>query len=291
MCSRLLNLLVITALLAAGVTPPMLGADQAAISPVQPASPGYRGYVEIPWTPTVCSQGNYFLTDPCTGGVTLLQPSGLGFDRYLCQYVDLSGPDVGVECPVIDPIVVTPGQAPCPIPPATLTVSGGATAQTLWSHVICAASYDLIRGDLLQLSETAASVDLGSVTCLANDLPEPHFYVVQGPQRPVRGHHLRPLERRKGEAGRVGRLSALTAPPEPRTELHATRQAREPIRRGGPPRRCRTPLRPESGHSGEPTCEDRGSVHPRSRADRFEMRSKNRTRSAGSHKTCIFNVL
>ena len=57
----------------------------------------YRGYVELPWTPTVCQQESHFLTDPCTGEPQwLLDDRGaINMDPYLCKYVAVDGPDVG----------------------------------------------------------------------------------------------------------------------------------------------------------------------------------------------------
>jgi hypothetical protein len=48
---------------------------------------------------------------------------------------------------------------------------GGSVAS--WSPVLGATSYDLVRGDVAQLGESAAGVALGAVTCLLDDAAEP----------------------------------------------------------------------------------------------------------------------
>src|SRR4029453_348155 len=63
-----------------------------------------RGYVEVPYTPTVCLQESHFLIDPCTGYLNLLLESAtLDLDPFACNPVVVDGPDIGITCPVIRP--------------------------------------------------------------------------------------------------------------------------------------------------------------------------------------------
>src|SRR5438034_8872660 len=81
------------------------------------SSAAYRGYVELPWTPSTCTQESHFLTDPCTGNPQwLLDDRGvIDMDNFLCKYVAVDGPDVGIECLVTAPTSVILAQPPCPI--------------------------------------------------------------------------------------------------------------------------------------------------------------------------------
>ena len=146
----------------------------------------FRGYVELPWTPTFCMQESHFLTDPCTGDPqwVLDDRGAINMDPYLCQYVAVDGPDVGIECQVIAPLSVLASQPPCPIPFQELWISAENPPRVNWNHVTCAVSHDVIRGDLPRPTPGAPLVDLGRVTCLANDLPQATWWYVTGPADP-----------------------------------------------------------------------------------------------------------
>jgi hypothetical protein len=143
----------------------------------------YQGYVERPWTPTFCLQESHFLTDPCTGDPQwLLDDRGaIDMDPYLCKYVAVDGPDVGVECQVIAPVSVLVSQPPCPITFTGLWISAETPPRVNWNHVTCAVSHDVIRGDLPGPTPGGSIIDLGRVTCLANDFPQADWWYVSGP--------------------------------------------------------------------------------------------------------------
>jgi len=146
----------------------------------------YRGYVELPWTPTVCLQESHFLTDPCTGDPQwLLDDRGaIDMDPYLCKYVAVDGPDVGIECQVIAPQSVLASQPPCPIPFTGLWISAETPPRVNWDHVTCAVFHDVIRGELPGPTPVGSLIDLGRVTCLANDIPQAAWWYVSGPVDP-----------------------------------------------------------------------------------------------------------
>lgn len=152
-----------------------------------PSSAGYRGYVERPWTPTTCQQETHFLTDPCTGNAQWLltdQYGGIPMDPYLCTYVDVDGPDVGVECTVIQPMSVSAAQPPCPITFRSLWIDAATPPRLDWYRVPCAGAYDVIRGTLPGPASDGSRINLGPVTCLANDFPQIDFWYVSGPVDP-----------------------------------------------------------------------------------------------------------
>jgi hypothetical protein len=141
-----------------------------------------RGYVEFPYTPTICQQESHFLTDPCTGALALADDDqGIDLDPYVCTYVVVDGPDIGVECEVIATFSVTPAQPPCPIMFSGLWLSATTPPQVNWFHVTCAVSHDVIRGGLQSLAAGTTSIDLGPVRCLADDVPQADFWYVAGP--------------------------------------------------------------------------------------------------------------
>lgn len=123
---------------------------------------------------STCMEETHVLTNPCTGlESTLLdsQFSSAPLDDYLCQYVSVSGPDVGIECPIIgvqDLALVSP-----PSCLADLSVFDSTSTWLQWPFRPCAVSYDVIRGALPGPTANAGVVDLGPVVCLVNDLVVP----------------------------------------------------------------------------------------------------------------------
>jgi hypothetical protein len=105
-------------------------------------------------------------------------------DGYLCRYVDVNGPNVGVECVVIEPTSVSLAQPPCPILFEGLWMTYDAPPRLNWSHVTCADSHDVIRGELPGPTPDGSHVDLGGVTCLADDFPQADWWYIQGPADP-----------------------------------------------------------------------------------------------------------
>src|SRR5258706_12960002 len=106
------------------------------------SSAAYTGYVELPWAPTTCAQESHFLTDPCTGNPQwLLDDRGaINMDNYLCKYVAVDGPDVGIECLVTAPTSVSDAQPPCPILFTGLWITADTPPQLNWNRVTCAVS-------------------------------------------------------------------------------------------------------------------------------------------------------
>ena len=98
---------------------------------------------------STCLEGTHDLTNPCSGFQTILLDSffsSVPLDNYLCQYVKVSGPDVGIECPDIGVETLALVQPPACI--ANLSVFDGASTWLQWPTRQCATSYDIIRGVL-----------------------------------------------------------------------------------------------------------------------------------------------
>lgn len=150
------------------------------------SSAAVRGYVERPWSPTVCMQESYFLTDPCTGEPEWLLDglAVIDIDPYVCMYVTVDGPDVGITCEVIEPRSVLVSQPPCPISFSGLWISDETPPRLHWNHVTCALSHDVIRGDLPGPSPAGTHIDLGRVRCLADNVPQADWWEVSGPADP-----------------------------------------------------------------------------------------------------------
>jgi hypothetical protein len=142
----------------------------------------YPGYIERPWTPTTCLQDSHFLTDPCTGAMTLLDESqALDLDPFVCSHVDVDGPDVGLECQVIQPTSVVASATACPIQFDELWLTDETPNRVNWWHVTCAASYDVVRGDPSAVTPGISEIDLGPVECLAEDVPQASWWYISGP--------------------------------------------------------------------------------------------------------------
>ena len=145
------------------------------------ASASSNGYISLPWTPTTCIQETHFLSDPCTGGLTLLRESAtLDLDPFACTSVVVDGPNIGVECVIIQPSSVAPAPPSCANQFA-MWVTGDAASGIDWYRVPCATSYDAIRGTLSAVTQGASQIDLGPVTCLAEDLPQDRTFSITGP--------------------------------------------------------------------------------------------------------------
>jgi|GEM_PF-3615164 len=143
-----------------------------------------RGYVEVPYTPTVCLQESHFLIDPCTGYLNLLLESAtLDLDPFACTPVIVNGPDIGITCPVIQPGSVVPSSPMCPNQ-FGLWLTEDTPSGIQWYRVPCTTNYDLIRGRIPGVTPGATQIDLGTVTCLANDVPQTNVFNVTGPSDP-----------------------------------------------------------------------------------------------------------
>ncbi len=140
-----------------------------------------QGLIEPLLSPTTCQQGTHQFTDPCTGASVLLESTHYNLDQYVCSDVDLSGQDVGVECPVVAVQSLAAGAPACEVEVLGLLVDGGAEAATRWWRTPCSRDYDMIRGALAELKQDAGAVDLGAVRCLVDDLLPGVSDIVDGP--------------------------------------------------------------------------------------------------------------
>ena len=134
-----------------------------------------RGLLGLATGTTTCLEGDHDLINPCTATESVLlsgQFSSIPLDDYLCQYVSVSGTDVGIECPDIGVQTLTLVAPPACI--ANLSVFDEASTWLQWPARPCAVSYDIIRGVLPGPSAGGGAVDLGAVNCLAdNFIPAP----------------------------------------------------------------------------------------------------------------------
>ncbi len=78
---------------------------------------------------------------------------------------------------------------------------GGATRVRLTEKSPVATSYDMVRGDVAQLGESAAGVALGAVTCLLNDAAEPDLLGREDGAVPPAGRSFFYLVRPNGAPG------------------------------------------------------------------------------------------
>jgi hypothetical protein len=104
----------------------------------------------------------FWLTDPCTGSFVedrLYSPE----QCLTCQYVDIFS--------FICPIVSTP-DPPCSNEIRKLEFGVGPNTVISWDRRPCVGPYDVIRGEM-PTDQVGGPFD--SVTCLANDVPQPTF--------------------------------------------------------------------------------------------------------------------
>ncbi len=128
-----------------------------------------RGFIESLSQTTTCLQGTHFIVDPCSPRYDPIESTIFDLNAFACQHVLARGPNVGIECPVIDVQSITQLSLVCV--PEVLELELTAAGALRWRRLPCASSYDLIRGPLPGPVEGAAGVDLGTVRCLGNDLP------------------------------------------------------------------------------------------------------------------------
>jgi hypothetical protein len=135
------------------------------------------GIVERFTGATFCVQGSHVISDPCLGTpvLYLLQASpGNELLPYECVHVDLDGPDVGIECEVVDPQTIVSTSPGCLLDTRELSVEGGSDASLTWDRTTCALSYDVIRG---AIPAGPIGSTIGVVTCLDHDIPQnTNFY-------------------------------------------------------------------------------------------------------------------
>ena len=121
--------------------------------------------------PSDCLEGSHMITDPCSGETTLLESPAVDLDAYLCAHAVVDGPDIGTECPVIDPQTIQAFDPLCRIEVRALDVMSGPETWLQWARLPCTESYDAIRGNLANTRFGGGGVDLGPVVCLVNDSP------------------------------------------------------------------------------------------------------------------------
>jgi hypothetical protein len=130
-----------------------------------------RGLLALATGTSTCLEGTHVLTDPCTGFESALldaQFSSVNLDGYLCQYVSVSGQDVGIECPIIGVQNLALVQPPPCL--SSLSVFDSTSTWLQWPIRPCAVSYDVVRGVLPGPQTGGGFVNLGPVVCLVNDL-------------------------------------------------------------------------------------------------------------------------
>ena len=151
-----------------------------------------------------CLQGQYFLVDPCTGSRVLMQSSTINLGSLLCESGQADGPDVGIECPVIEVQSFVPQALSCTLEvrdTEARQISTGATV-LLWPPVLspssaCVTSYDVIRGR----SSLVTPGDLGDVICLENDSTDTTTFGDSDPEPPQPGELFFYLVRPNGPLG------------------------------------------------------------------------------------------
>lgn len=151
--------------------PVIVGTLLLSVSARAIAQTSAEGLVEPSVAGDWCNQFlTHEITDPCTGDISYLRSSFLDLDAHLCQHVLVDGPDVGVECTIIDVQSLTPTNLACPLEVRGLWVRNPRFTWIEWTPIPCAEAYDLIRGELPGLWENGSTVTLGPVSCRADDL-------------------------------------------------------------------------------------------------------------------------
>jgi hypothetical protein len=115
--------------------------------------------------------GNHF---PPLAQSPIRSSATLDLDPFVCKYVIVDGPDTGIECPVIRPDSVVLSPPTCPNQ-FGLWLTEDAASGIQWNRVPCTTDYDLIRGRISAVTPGATQIDLGPVTCLADDVPQTLF--------------------------------------------------------------------------------------------------------------------
>ena len=151
------------------------------------AAAPYRGYLEREYGDSTCFAESHYLTDWCTGpSIFLTESQTLPLDPYLCTYVVLDGPDLGgVDgCDLlIQPASVASASPSCPDQLGLRLTEGAGIVK--WSRAPCDATYDLIRGEISAVTPGGSQINLGTVSCLADDVAQPRRDVeVTGPADP-----------------------------------------------------------------------------------------------------------
>lgn len=140
-------------------------------SPLPAAVLQAQGYIEPLVEPTSCLQGLYVITDPCTLRAIILESATYSLDRYVCRHALVQGPDVGIECPVVNVESLVLTGVACIVQVIRLDVNDPVATWLQWTQIPCATSYDVIRGALPGPRDGTTQVDLGTVICVANDVP------------------------------------------------------------------------------------------------------------------------
>lgn len=142
------------------------------------------------------------ITDPCSGATTVLESSVVNLDAYLCANVLVDGPDVGVECPVVDAQTIQGVDPACTIEVGALEAMNGSETWLQWARLPCVESYDVIRGNLADSGIGGGGIDLGPVVCLVDDTPATSTFGGPGDwEAPPAGQAFFYLVRAKGVNG------------------------------------------------------------------------------------------
>lgn len=141
-----------------------LSADPA---PDPPPTPTWTGFIRRLVGESICSPLE--LQEPCLCSSEPLLRGAANPFAYLDRFVEVAGGREQLECSVLRTDSITVVLPQCPGEPEPLIVHGASATWLEWPQVPCSARFDGVRGDVAELHQTAAGVDLGTVVCLFDD--------------------------------------------------------------------------------------------------------------------------
>ena len=162
-----------------------------------------RGVVEYGVNPCFGDGEALVATDPCNGRSSLLDSYVVDLEQHLCEMVLADGyyllPWPPFECNSVDVHTVDPAVPDCLVQVRQLTAEGHPEGLSLeWAPLPCSDDYDVIRGDLDQLTEGG----LGTLLCIENDTVLLEAMDTTG-QDPIPGYAYFYLVRARGAVGSV----------------------------------------------------------------------------------------
>jgi len=162
-----------------------------------------RGVVEYGVNPCVGDGEALVATNPCTGQSSLLGSNVVDLEQHLCEMVLVEGyyllPWPPFECNSVDVHTVAPEVPDCLVQVRELTAADDPGGLRLtWASLPCSDDYDVIRGDLDELTEAG----LGTLLCIENDTVLLEAMDTTG-QDPSPGYGYFYLVRARGAVGSV----------------------------------------------------------------------------------------
>jgi len=162
------------------------------------------GLIEYGTSPCTGTEDALISTNPCLGWSSAISSYVFDLDQHLCEMVTVSGYQYWAwpppyQCNTVDVYAIEPAVPDCLVQVRELTVAPVPEGLRLeWMPLPCSEDYDVIRGDLDQLTEGG----LGAVLCIDNDTELLETLDSTG-QNPEPGDGYFYLTRSRGTVGSV----------------------------------------------------------------------------------------